>query len=160
MYDPEWKGGYVMGGAYLAPYEMPFPRIAPKLSEEELNHLRALYAGEVTLIDRWVGLLLEKIGDLGLYEDTMVIFTTDHGTYIGEHGYIGKRTHLYEEVTHIPLIMRMPDHEKIKGRCEAIVQPPDIMPTILDMAGINIPETVQGSSLLPLIRGEKRKVRE
>ncbi len=160
MYDPGWKGGYVLGGAYLLPYEMPFPRITPKLSEDELNHLRAMYAGEVTLVDRWVGRLLEKIEDLGLYEDTMVIFTTDHGSYHGEHGYIGKRDHLYEEVAHIPLIIRMPDSEGVSGRREALVQPPDLMPTILDFAGVEIPETVQGRSLLPLIRGEEYEERE
>jgi arylsulfatase A-like enzyme len=160
MYDPEWKGGYVMGGAYLSPYEMPFPRLAPKLSEEELKHLRALYAGEVTLVDRWVGMLLQKVEDLGLYEDTMVIFTTDHGSYHGEHGYIGKRPQLYEEVAHIPLIIRMPDSEGVKGRRDAIVQPPDLMPTILDFAGVEVPKTVQGRSLIPLMRDEEFKERE
>ncbi|RLG97045.1 hypothetical protein DRO29_03710, partial [Candidatus Bathyarchaeota archaeon] len=160
MYDPGWKGGYVMGGAYLSPYDMPFPRIVPNLSEEELRHLRALYAGEVTLVDRWVGMLLQKVEDLGLYEDTMVIFTTDHGSYHGEHGYVGKRTHLYEEVAHIPLIIRMPDSEGVKGRRDAIVQPPDLMPTILEFAGVEVPETVQGKSLIPLIRREEFEERE
>lgn len=160
MYDPHWKGGEVMGGAYLSPYEMPFPRIAPKLSDEELNHLKALYAGEVTLVDRWVGMLLQKIEDLGLFEDTMVIFTTDHGSYHGEHGYIGKRPHLYEEVAHIPLIIRLPDSENAQGRCESLVQPPDIMPTILEFANIKIPGSVQGKSLLAKIRKEEDSGRE
>jgi len=160
MYDPGWKGGEVMGGAYLSPYEMPFPRITPKLSEAELKHLRAMYAGEVTLVDRWVGMLLQKIEDLGLYDNTMVIFTTDHGSYHGEHGYIGKRPHLYEEVSHIPLIIRLPDSEDAKGRCQALVQPPDIMPTILEFAGIKIPSTVQGRSLLREMRREEEIERE
>jgi len=98
---------------------------------------------------------------LGLLENTAVIFTTDHGTYLGEHGYVGKREHLYEEVAHIPLVIRPPDSEGIKhGRCNAIVQSPDLMPTILDMAGLDAPPTVQGKSVLPAIKNEKEWNRE
>ncbi|MFB0523421.1 MAG: sulfatase, partial [Candidatus Bathyarchaeia archaeon] len=118
MYDPEWKGGAVPGMAYVPNRTTT----ASYLSEEELNHLRALYAGEVTLVDRWVGRLLQKIEDLGLFEDTAVVFTTDHGTYLGEHNTIGKTSVLYEENAHIPLIMRLPDSmESIHGRCDALV---------------------------------------
>jgi len=120
-----------------------------------LNHLRALYAGEVTLVDRWVGMLLQKIEDLGLFENTAVIFTTDHGTYLGEHGYVGKRDRLYGEVAHIPLMARMPDSEgNLRGRCGAIVQSPDLMASILDIAGVQTPHTVQGRSILPFLRCE------
>jgi len=156
MYDPGWKGGDVPGIAY-APHRQT---IASELSEDELNHLKALYAGEVTLVDRWVGKLLQKIEDLGLFEDTVVIFTTDHGTFLGEHNRIGKWD-LYEEVAHIPLMIRTPDSMgSICGRCEALVQVPDIMPTILELAGTQIPDTVEGKSLLPLIRGERTWKRE
>lgn len=159
MYDPDWKGGEVSGGAYV-PGEPMYRRSAP-LTDDELKHLRALYAGEVTLVDRWVGLLLQKIEDLGLFEDTAVIFTTDHGTYQGEHGYLRKSTHLYEEVAHIPLMIRLPDSEGVKsGRCDALVQPTDLMPTILQLADARIPNTVQGKSLLPLLRGEDYRERE
>ena len=164
MYDPGWKGGDVMGGAYVSDYRSTFTsfqRLASNLTSEELKHLRALYAGEVTLVDRWVGMLLEKIEDMGLFENTAVIFTTDHGSYQGEHGYLGKRPHLYEEVAHIPLMVRMPDSESVKPRrCEALVQPPDIMPTLLDLARTKILEAVEGMSLLPLIRGEEKRKRE
>ena len=150
MYDPDWNGGDVMGGAYV-----PGRPTANDLSEEELNHLKALYAGEVTLVDRWVGLLLQKVEDLGLYEDTTIIFTTDHGTYMGEHGFIGKTSRLYEEVAHIPLIVRIPDSAGAsQGRNESIIQAADLMPTNLDLAGIDIPSTVQAKSILSLIKGE------
>jgi arylsulfatase A-like enzyme len=105
-----------------------------------------------------VGRLLEKVGDLGLFEDTLIIFTTDHGTYLGEHGSIGKTPILYEEVSHIPLIIRPPDSYRMDiKRTNAMVQPPDLMPTILDFIGVSIPESVQGKSLLPLMRGEEWK---
>ncbi len=158
MYAPEWEGSEVPGMAYVPGVK---PRVAKELNEDDLRHLRALYAGEVTLVDRWIGRLLQKIEDLGLLENTAVIFTTDHGTYLGEHGYIGKRVHLYEEVTHIPLIIRLPDSEGAPhGRCDTLVQSPDLMPTILELAGVKPPQTVQARSLLPLIRGEEDGERE
>lgn len=158
MYDPDWKGGDVAGGAYVLGVNRP---ATSDLAEDELNHLRALYAGEVTLVDRWVGKLLQKIDDLGLFENTTVIFTTDHGTYLGEHGYVGKRDRLYEEVAHIPLIARMPDSEgNPRGRCGAIVQSPDLMATIVDLAGVQTARTVQGRSILPLLSGEETQERE
>lgn len=158
MYDPEWKGGDVPGIAYVRGAKRP---AASDLTEEQLNHLRALYAGEVTLVDRWVGMLLQKIEDLGLFDNTAVIFTSDHGTYLGEHGYLGKNPHLYEEVAHIPLIIRLPDSLSApSGRCGELVQPPDIMPTILQLAEVKIPSSVQGQSLLPILLGEDGGGRE
>ncbi len=158
MYDPEWKGGDVPGGAYIPGVPRP---AASDLREEQLNHLRALYAGEVTLVDRWIGRLLQKIEDLGLLENTAIIFTSDHGTYLGEHNYVGKRPHLYEEVAHVPLIVRLPDSEGVaSGRRDEIVQSPDIMPTILELAEVKIPPTVQGRSFLSILRGESEEGRE
>jgi arylsulfatase A-like enzyme len=164
LYDSEWKGGEVRGGAYISDYDdnsKSFQRLEKNLTKNELIQLKAYYAGEVTLLDRWVGTLLEKIEDMGLYENTAVIFTADHGTFLDEHGYIGKRGHLYEENCHIPFIIRMPDSENIKPkRCEALVQPSDIMSTILDLANQKIPKIVEGESLLHLITGEDEGNRE
>jgi len=144
--------------------EVTYPVYGPcdYLSEDELNHCRALYAGEVTLVDRWIGMLLEKIEDLGLLDDTAVIFTSDHGFYHGEHGLIGKsiiepmatgNSQLYEEVSHIPLIIY---HPEIKGgrRCGALVQPQDITATILELLEAKNLAPMDGRSLLPLLQGE------
>ena len=91
----------------------------------------------------------------------MVVFTTDHGSYHGEHGYIGKKPHLYEEVAQIPLIMRMPDKADIMPRRYAsLVQPPDIMPTILALTNTKIPNTVQGKPLLPIIDDTKSQIHD
>jgi arylsulfatase A-like enzyme len=154
LYDSDWKGGEIPGGAYTST-EKIYRRSAP-LTTEELDRLRVLYAGEITMVDRWVGILLQKIEDLGLFEDTMVVFTSDHGTYQGEHGYLRKAPHLYEEVAHIPLIIRPPDSiGKKSNRSSVLTQPPDLFPTFLDLAGVSLPKTVQGKSLLPQINGEK-----
>ena len=158
MYNPDYDGEEVI-----------YPKYGPVdyLSEEELRHVRTLYAAEATMVDRAVGKLLEKVEDMGLMDDTVIIFTTDHGFYLGEHGLIGKSiitdgkfawAPLYNEVAAIPFIMYVPGegHKEI----EELIQLPDIAPTILELAGIEPPPTVNGKSLVPLIRGEVEHVRE
>lgn len=157
LYDPSYQGEEVIYPLY-APCDF--------LSESELKHVRALYAGEVTMVDRWVGRLLDRIDDLGLRDDTVVIFTTDHGFYHGEHGLMGKSllsggfystVPLYEEVARIPLMVRLPWQKP--GRRDAYAQPPDLMPTILHLAGVDIPDSVQGRSLVPVLQGEAEEHR-
>ena len=137
-----------------------YARVEGYLSPEELKHCRALYAAEVTLVDRWTGRLLQKISDLNLLDDTLVIFTTDHGFLLGEHGIIGKSLisepdltyiPLYEEISHIPLIVHVPGGSA--GRRKAVVQPQDLMPTILELAHVPVPETVNGRSFAGVIQG-------
>ena len=152
-YDPGYKGQEVFSPAY---------RTAGFMTEAELRHMRALYAAEVTLVDRWIGHLLETVEQMGLFDNTVVCVTTDHGFYHGDHGLVGKvdlrgdytRWPLYEEMVHIPMVLRAPGVRP--GRCSAFVQPPDIMPTILDVAGIPVPKTVQGKSLRPLVERKAR----
>jgi arylsulfatase A-like enzyme len=152
MYDPGYRGDVV---------DYPLYARTDFLTEAELKHTRALYAAEVTLVDRWVGRLFEKIEDLGLLKDTMVIFTTDHGFLHGEHGIMGKSlisperfryVPLYEEISHIPLIIRFPGARP--GRMRAVVQPMDFMPTLLDLAGMELPDKVHGRSFAHVLRGE------
>ena len=160
LYDPDYEG---KGDIVF------FPRYdyADYLTDAELKHMRALYAGMVTLVDKWVGFLLDKIEELGLFEDSAIIFTSDHGFYHGEHDRVGKHTvlngrdswPLYEEVSHIPLLMSIPDMPKGK-RCDALIQPVDIMATILDLAGIQKPKDLHGESILPVLRGETNQIRE
>ena len=158
LYDPGYEGEEVTHPAY---------RRCDYLTPEELKHVRALYAGEVTMVDHWVGYLIERVKELGLWDDTAIVFTTDHGFYHGEHGLIGKSiitetaqglVPLYSEVAHIPLMIRVPGVRP--GRRDALVQPPDLMPTILDVAGAETPDTVQGKSLLPLVEGKDQPLRD
>ncbi len=154
-YDPDYKGEKIIYPVYGP---------ADYLTKEELKHMRALYAAEVTLVDRWVGMLLGRIEDLGLSNSTAVIFTTDHGYYLGEHNLTGKSiitpqfhgyAPLYEEVSHIPLLIRLPHTNRKGSRYSTFVQPPDLTATIVDLARIEIPETFQGKSLLPILKNEK-----
>ena len=160
LYDPGYRGEEVIYPSYGA---------CDYLSESEFKHVRALYAGEATLVDTWIGRLMEKVEDLGLLEDTAVIFTSDHGFYLGEHGLIGKSiirgktsqaVPLYEELARIPLIVRLPDGQNHGRRIGALVQPADILPTILELAGVPDPDTIHGKSLMPLIRREADELRD
>lgn len=145
LYDPGYQGEEVIYPVY-GPCDY--------LTKEELKHMRALYAGEATLVDKWIGKLLSKIEDLGLLDNTVIIFTTDHGFYLGEHNLVGKITKIFPEVGHIPLFIRLPNgkHTLVND----LTQPPDIMPTILELAGIESPPIIQGKSLLPIIEGRER----
>ena len=153
LYDPGYEGE-----------EVSYPVYGPAdyLSDAELAHMRALYAGEVTLVDAWVGRLLSKVEQLGLMSDTAIIYTTDHGFYHGEHGLTGKtiimeKYHadaaLYSEVSRIPLVIYVPGGGN--RRIQAYAQPPDLAPTVLELMGVSAPDTVQGMSLGPVMRGEQ-----
>ncbi|MHA1338448.1 MAG: sulfatase [Promethearchaeota archaeon] len=157
MYDPGYDGEIVDYPKYSYWRDI--------LTEKELKHCRALYAGEVTLIDRWVGKIFEKCNDLGLMDNTMILFTTDHGFLLGEHDIIGKSligqkfkyVPLFEEINHIPMILYHPKGKK--GRTNALVQPPDFFPTITDL--IDKPYiTCNGLSFKDVIMGKSDKCRE
>jgi len=150
MYDPGYTGEVV---------DHPRYDYADYLTPAEIRHCRALYAGEVTLVDTWLGRLFETIEHLGLYEDTAVVFMSDHGHYIGDHGRIGKSGSgpdgpwpFYEEVSHIVMMARVPEGRK-GTRISSLVQPVDIMPTIMELAGIPLAGPVDGVSLVPLLHG-------
>lgn len=150
LYEKEpWKGNdldYPKGGPVEGVY-----------THEEIQHIRALYSGEVTLVDKWVGRLLEKIEDLGLLENSMVVFASDHGTQHGEHGLMMKGFGMYEETAHVPMMIY---HPKAKPtRNTALVQTPDIPATLLDAAGSSELNEIDGRSLLPLIAGKVESVR-
>lgn len=134
------------------------------LIEAELNDIRARYAGEVTMVDRSVGALLTKVHALGLDGDTMIIHITDHGYLMGEHDLLGKPGdllgNLYEPSCHVGMMIRHPEGIAEGQRIAAIIQPPDVMPTILDFFGLEVPPSVQGQSLLPVMRGENDHLHE
>lgn len=141
----------------------------PGLTEEKVKKAHASYCGEVTMVDTWFGYLMRKIENLGLLENTAIIFTSDHGYYFGEHGGIlgkmvfardehGKmkgngiwsHSPFYEEVTNTPLFIYMPGVAPTvyKGLTSAV----DLMPTVLDIMEQEIPSRVQGKSLLPAVK--------
>jgi len=166
FFDPHepWNPPEYLVELYQSGYTGP-PMLHPNYghasvySHAELKNLHAHYAAEVTLVSKWIGHILRKIEDLQLDKDTIVVFTTDHGTYLGEHDRTGKSNRseddqrgswpLYDELTHIPLMIRVPGIKP--GRRDALVQPPDIMPTLLELLQVPIPSRVQGESFAEVI---------
>jgi len=151
--DPDYKGQDIIH---------PIPgKVEGYLTPEELNHIKMLYAGKVTLCDHWIGRLLDKVKEMGMYDDTMIIFTTDHGAPFGEHGTIKKaEPGLYEELVHIPLIIRHPEGLGSGKRFDAMVETTEIFPTILDFLNVRQPPRIHGKSLLPLMAGEVESIRD
>jgi len=121
-----------------------------KLLNEKLKMNRAVYA-----IDLMLGELRKFLKEIGEAKNTIIIFTSDNGLFLGEHG-LGGKTILYDESVHVPMIVYSPFFKnKTKGKViDELVVGQDIPATILDMCGIEIPESYQGKSVLPLISGE------
>ena len=152
-YDPGYAGLVVNQPEYS-----PGDRLTP----DEWRHVRALYAAEVTMVDRALGRLYAKLDDLGLRESTLVLHLSDHGHFLGEHGIQGKPTsgplQIYEELGRITLMLRHPDGRGAGRRSAALAQPVDVYDTVLAAAGI-APDAaarrgLDGRSLLPLLDGD------
>jgi arylsulfatase A-like enzyme len=151
--DPNYKGQDIIH---------PIPgNVEGYLTPEELNHIKMLYAGKVTLCDHWIGIFLDKVKDLGLYDNSLILFTTDHGAPFGEHGYIKKaQPGLYEDLVHIPLIIRHPEGLGAGKRFSAMVETTEVFPTILDFLKVRQPPKIHGQSLLPMMAGEVESIRD
>ena len=103
------------------------------------------------MVDRHLGRFLDRLTASGRDKDTVVIITTDHGTNLGNHGRINKGGPIYEQVGHELMMIRVPGAEP--GRRAGIVQPADLMPTVLDLAGLETPDTCQGRSFAGMVTG-------
>lgn len=154
-YDPDYTG---------TPMLHPNYGKADDYTPEELRNLRAHYCAEAEMVDRWVGRVLEKIDDLALWDNSIVVFTSDHGTSLGEHNRTGKTNvndrddriwPLYPEVAHIPFLISAPGLSG-GGNVKGFAQPVDILPTLLELAGVDPtpPEPFHGSSFARALRGE------
>ena len=153
----------------------------PGFSAEKVKKANATYCGEITMVDTWIGYFLRRVENMGLMDKTAIIFTSDHGFYFGEHGgKFGKMSFdkreggglyrfgdsdarwahspLYEELVRIPLVVYVPGVEpSVYDGMTSVV---DVMPTVLDIAGVSSPGNVHGASLLPRMRDSSAAGRE
>ena len=130
----------------------PSKRLGEVMGPEGIREYMAIYHGMVKYIDDQVGRVLGKLDALGLAENTLVLFTTDHGDMVGAHGCIGKSIFsFYDDLVRIPLLMRLPGRIPPGRVVSNPVSQIDVMPTILDYVGGQEPETLHGASLRPLI---------
>ena len=160
---PEHLVGRYDSSGYDGP-PMIHPNYGPATAytQEELANLQAHYAAEIYLVNKWVGYVLDKIEELGLFDNSVVIFTSDHGMFVGEHNRTGKSNihpeddrvwPLYEEISHIPLMIAAPE---IAGgrRVSALTQSVDLLPTLMALAGVEKSDLgMHGHSLAPLLTG-------
>lgn len=123
-------------------------------SDEEIRRIMAAYYAMVTLVDDEVGRILGALDSLGLREETLVVFSSDHGEMLGDHNILLKGPALYEGAVRVPLILRWPGHLPAGERCSEIVQWLDLCPTFLGAAGLPPLPRNQGQDLLPLARGD------
>jgi arylsulfatase A-like enzyme len=160
-YDPGYAGTPMMHPNYG-----PSSAYTPA----ELRNLRAHYAAEAELVDRWVGRVLQKIDDLGLWERSVVVVTSDHGMSTGEHARTGKSNihegdkrywPLYPELGHVPFLVAAPGVPKGVG-IRAFAQPADYLPTVCELAGVKPqpPEPLHGRSFAGILRSGSGAHRE
>lgn len=117
------------------------------------------YLGCIASVDEGVGRVLDYLEENGLADNTIVVYTSDQGFYLGDHGWFDKRF-MYEESFRTPLLIRYPGEIEPGTRSDALVQNLDFAPTFLDYAGVEIPEDMQGESMRPLLSGESDQWRQ
>lgn len=148
MYDPDYQGS--VDGSFKSLFALALMGKTPP--EREIRHLRALYHGEVTFNDAQLGRLLATLDDQRLTDSTLFAVTSDHGEEFYEHGGRDHGHTLYEELLHVPLIMRWPGHIAAEQTYTGAVQLVDLSPTLLRLAGTTPPRG-PGRDLSAVLRG-------
>ncbi len=114
------------------------------------------YYASVQFMDEQVGRVLDELDRLGLTESTAIVFTSDHGYQLGDHTFWQKLT-LHEQVARVPLIISVPGHSS--GRTQSFAELVDVYPTLVSATGLSVPESVQGTSLMPVIKDSAASVK-
>jgi len=152
LYDGDYDGG--------EPY-VPREGSSDYLTARELKRMRALYSAEVTMTDRWLGRFLEKIDELDLFENTVIILLSDHGHALGEHKIVGKPVQaLWPELTDIVFLIRHPEGKSAGRTSDYYASTHDVAPTILGMLDIEAPEPMDGQDLSVILGGGEPESRD
>ena len=143
-------------------HEWPEPPYADvTVPPEGVKRMRANYAGEASSVDYWFGRILETLRDLKLTDNTLIMFLADHGALLGEQGqFLKGPARLRTQVTHIPLLVRLPRREMAGRRVKGFVQIPDLMPTLLGRLGLKPPSRCTGADIWPLATGQTHSLKE
>lgn len=148
MFDPDYTG--TMDGHFFIERD----DVHKNMPARDLDHIRALYDGEIRFTDEHVGRVLDRLRDKGLLDSTVVMITADHGDEFFEHGNKGHHRTVYDEVTRIPMAIRLPGEQYAGQSVEEQASLIDVFPTLLDAAGLTPPKQAEGLSLLDGLRGE------
>lgn len=154
VFDPCYEGS--VDGRKIS-HEL---RKSTRPPQRDLEHIIALYDGEILCTDGYISKLLDKFSEYGILDDTLIIVFGDHGDEFYEHGSTAHAHSLYNELIHIPLIFKWPQLIPQNRQVDSLVGQCDIMPTILDYLGIGYEGFLQGKSLRPLIEAQKDKLHD
>ena len=146
------QGGDQTKDSYMRDYAATEEDVSTEIG---WRRLRAHYFANITLVDRMVGKITDALDRSGIADETVVIFTSEHGDMLGDHGMLEKRS-LYEESSRVPLLIQVPWISDKENLIRGSVGQIDLLPTILDLLGEPIQQTLQGKSLGPVLRGEKQ----
>jgi len=125
--------------------------------EKRFKRAQAAYYALITQLDHQIGRFLNALREYGVYDDTVILFVSDHGELLGDH-HLFRKSLPYEGSVNVPFIIADPGHHlqiQKNKQVDEVVELRDIMPTLLDAAQVDIPETVEGKSVLPLLRNEE-----
>ena len=125
------------------------------MTDRNKQEVTAAYYAMIELIDENVGRMIASLQETDQLKNTIVIFMSDHGEMLGDHGIYLKGPHFYEEAVRVPLVFSWPGHFQKERREEGLMELTDIAPTLLDSAGLEIPQYIQGKTLLPILMGKK-----
>jgi arylsulfatase A-like enzyme len=126
----------------------------PGIGEARARRWLATYYGMMSLVDDQLGRLFQFLRTEGLWDQTLIVFTSDHGEYLGDHWLFEKEL-FYEQAVRVPWIMRVPGFDAMRGQTiQSFVESVDLVPTLLELCGLPLGHRLQGRSLVPLLRGE------
>lgn len=136
--------------------DVMFQNSEPRKFGDQRNRRRlAEYWAQIDLIDENIGRLLDTLEESGQMDNTVIIFHSDHGDMAGDHGLTKKGCRFYEGLVRVPMIFWYPPKFRQNVQSDALVELTDIVPTLLELTGLPVPEDIQGKSLLPILTGEK-----
>lgn len=125
-----------------------------KMTDRDKQEITAAYYAMVELIDKQVGRMVSVLEETGQLKNTIVIFMSDHGEMLGDHGFYLKGPHFYDEAVRVPLVFSWKDRFQADIRADCLMELIDIAPTLLEASGLEIPEYIQGRTLLPILLGQ------
>ena len=126
-----------------------------RLSDHDWGQIKAAYYGMISLVDDNIGRILDAIRAKGIEDDTLVLFTSDHGELLGDHGLLFKGPFLYDCLIKVPMIMKWPGVIPKGARFRQLTEHVDLAPTMLDFAGVRAGTGMQGMSMSAILRGDK-----